>query len=49
MGLHGLTWMSVLVYIDDIVVYANSHAELQLRLVAILQHLRSANLKIKAV
>ena len=30
MVLRGLTWASVLVYIDDIVVYAHSHADLKL-------------------
>ena len=47
MVLRGHTWISVLVYIDDIVVYASSHKELQSRLAAIFQCLRDANLKLK--
>ena len=47
MVLRGLTWTSVLVYIDDIVVYASSHKELRDRLVAMFQRLRDANLKLK--
>ena len=46
MVLRGLTWSSVLVYIDDIVVYARSHAELKDRLATIFQRLQSANLKL---
>ena len=34
-------------YIDDIVVYASSHAELQSRLAAVFNRLREANLKLK--
>ena len=37
----------MLVYIDDIVVYASSHLELQNRLAAVFQRLRDANLKLK--
>ena len=47
MVLRGLTWTSVLVYIDDIVVYASSHVELRNRLAAVFQRLRDANLKLK--
>ena len=47
MVLHGLTWTSVLIYIDDIVVYASSHIELRNRLAAVFQRLRDANLKLK--
>ena len=47
MVLRGLTWASVLVYIDDIVVYATSYAELKQRLQAVFEQLRSANLKLK--
>ena len=47
MVLRGLTWSSVLVYIDDIVVYATSYAELKSRLQAVLERLRSANLMLK--
>ena len=45
--LRGLTWSSVLVYIDDIVVYAHTAAELRKRLEEVFQRLRSANLKLK--
>ena len=45
--LRGLTWCVVLVYIDDIVVYAHSHKELQQRLAEVFQRLLSANLKLK--
>src|SRR5258708_19544615 len=47
MVLRGLTWASVLVYIDDIVVYASTHAELKDRLQEVFQRLRTANLKLK--
>ena len=47
MVLRGHTWTSVLVYIDDIVVYASSHIELCTRLAAVFQRLRDANLKLK--
>src|SRR5882757_3173772 len=45
--LRGLTWASVLVYIDDIVVYASSHQEFTERLEEVFKRLRSANLKLK--
>ena len=45
--LRGLTWQSVLVYIDDIVVYALFHAELQLRLAEVFERVLIANLKLK--
>ena len=45
--LRGLTWRFALVYIDDIVVYAHSHAELQERLAEVFQRLLAANLKLK--
>ena len=47
MVLRGLTWSLVLVYIDDIVVYATTYDELKSRLQAIFERLRSANLKLK--
>ena len=47
MVLRGLTWTSVLVYIDNIVVYASSHLELRTRLATVFQRLRDANLKLK--
>ena len=47
MVLRGLTWTSVLVYIDDIVVYASSHAKLQSRQAAVFNRLHEANLKLK--
>ena len=49
MVLRGLTWTSVLVYINDIVVYVSSHAELQSRLAAVFNRLREANLKTKTI
>ena len=45
--LRGLVWVSVLVYIDDIVVYAGLHLELCDRLAVVFQCLREANLKLK--
>src|SRR5467141_429855 len=45
--LRGLTWSSVLVYIDDIVVYAQSFDQLKERLDEVFQRLRNANLKLK--
>jgi len=47
MVLGGLTWESVLVYIDDIVVYAHTYDELKLRLEEVFIRLRGANLKLK--
>jgi len=47
MVLRGLTLESVLVYIDDIVVYAHTYDELKLRLEAVFLRLRGANLKLK--
>ena len=43
----GLTWQFVLVYIDNIVIYAHSHAELQLRLAEVFERLLLVNLKLK--
>jgi len=43
----GLTWDSVLVYIDDIVVYAHTYDDLKLRLEEVFIRLRGANLKLK--
>src|SRR5206468_5973071 len=45
--LRGLTWSTVLVYIDDIVVFARSYTELQTRLTEVFERLRMANLKLK--
>jgi len=45
--LRGLTWASVLVYIDDIVVYASSHQEFTERFEEVFKKLRNANLKLK--
>ena len=45
MVLRGLRWSSVLVYIDDIIVYAHSHADL--KLAEVFQRLQAANLKLK--
>jgi len=45
--LRGLTWISVLVYIDDIVVFADSQSELKERLREVFNRLRQANLKLK--
>jgi len=45
--LRGLTWESVLVYIDDIVVYAHTFADLKMRLEEVLTCLRGANMKLK--
>jgi len=45
--LRGLTWESVLVYIDDIVVYAHTYSDLKLRLEEVFIRLRGANLKLK--
>ena len=47
MVLGGLTWSCVLVYINDIVVYAHSHAKLQHHLAEVSQRLQMANLKLK--
>jgi len=47
MVLRGLTWESVLVYIDDIVVYAHTYEELKTRLEEVFIQLRGANLKLK--
>ena len=47
MILRGLLWTSVLVYIDDIVIYAHSHADLMHRLAEDFQRLQAANLKLK--
>jgi len=44
MVLRGLTWESVLVYIDDIVVYAQSYEELKIQLEEVFIRLRGANL-----
>ena len=45
--LRGLIWIFALVYIDNIVVYAQSYAELHDRLAVVFQRLQSANLKLK--
>jgi len=45
--LRRLTWESVLVYIDDIVVYAHTYSDLKLRLEKVFICLRGANLKLK--
>jgi len=47
MVLRGLTWDFVLVYIDDIVVYAHTYEELKTRLEEVFIRLRGANLKLK--
>jgi len=47
MVLRGLPWESVLVYIDDIVVYAHTYEELKTRLEELFIRLRKANLKLK--
>jgi len=47
MVLRGLTWESVLVYIDDIVVYADTYDELKTRLEEVFIRLRGAKLKLK--
>jgi len=47
MVLRGLTWEFVLVYIDDIVVYAQTYEELKTRLEEVFIRLRGANLKLK--
>src|SRR6266496_4679871 len=45
--LRGMTWVSVLVYIDDIVVFARSFAQLHERLEDVFTRLRNAHLKLK--
>jgi hypothetical protein len=45
--LRGLTWSSVLVYVDDVLVFARSFAELKQRLREVFERLRAANLKLK--
>jgi len=45
--LRGLTCESVLVFIDDIVVYAHTFADLKMRLEEVFMRLRGANLKLK--
>ena len=47
MVLWGLTWTSVLVYINDIVVYAHFPADLKYRLSEIFQHFQTMNLELK--
>jgi len=47
MVLRGLAWESVLVYIDDIVVYAHTYEELKTGLEEVFIRLRGANLKLK--
>jgi len=46
--LRGLTWESVLVYIDDIVVYVHTFADLNMRLEEVFIRLRGANMKLKS-
>jgi hypothetical protein len=45
--LRGLSWESVLVYIDDIIVYAGGYLDLKDRLEEVFLRLRQANLKLK--
>jgi hypothetical protein len=45
--MRGLSWKSVLVYIDDIVVYGKSFEELKERLREVFSRLKIANLKLK--
>src|SRR6266516_2107012 len=45
--LRGLQWNTLLVYIDDILVFANSFEELQKRQQEVFERLRWANLKLK--
>ena len=45
--LRGLIWIFALVYIDDIVVYAQSYEELRSGLAQVFQRLLHANLKLK--
>ena len=45
--LRSLTWSTVLVYIDDIVVFGKSYDELKIRLAEVFSRLRVANLKLK--
>jgi len=45
--LRGLTWESVLVYIDDIMVYTHTFADLKMRLEEVFTRLRGANLRFK--
>ena len=47
MVLRGLTWASVLVYIDDIIVYVRSHKKLKEHLREVFECLKQANLKLK--
>jgi len=47
MVLRGLTWESVLVYIDDKFVYAHTFDQLKLPLEEVFLRLRGANLKLK--
>ena len=47
MVLRGLTLSMVLVYIDDIVMYAHTYVELKSRLQAVFERLRGANLKLE--
>jgi len=42
-----LTWESVIIYIDEIVVYAHTYSDLKLRLEEVFIRLRGANLKLK--
>ena len=46
--LAGLTWEACLVYLDDIIVWANSFEEELRRLSQVFQRLRDANLKLKS-
>lgn len=45
--LHGLTWASCLVYLDDIIVFGSTFEQHQQRLTKVLDRLRKANIKIK--
>jgi len=45
--LRRLTWESVLVYINDIVVYAHNFADLKMKLEKVFMRVRGANLKLR--
>ena len=45
--LSGLTWLTALVYVDDVVVFAQSFDELTKRLKEVLERIRGAGLKLK--
>ena len=46
-AMRGLQWTSCLIYLDDIIIFGSTFEEHQERLMAVLQRVRQANLKLK--